>query len=465
LYWANHDSGIVFGSEAKALFAMGVPKDFDSSTWGELLVFRFVAGSATPFKGVHRLLPGHLLKWKGGRSSIERWWNLSQRAQALSGDARKSDAIERFRSTFDDAVALRRISDVPLGVMLSGGLDSSSVATSLSMQAGEGVNSFTVRFDEAGYDEGPVAQSVVSACGLRHHDIRVTPEDLHALIFQATHYFDEPLVHGNDSHMLALAFKAKQNVTVLLSGEGADETLNGYVRYQPFRLPQLWHPARWSLPRLSQHLGEGRFAKRVDKMRRFLELPSIDEFILYNASDLLPSQLSEFGFHVDDEFQYRRRVLKEAQSYSEQPLRQAMYLDQHTFLVSLLDRNDRMTMGASIECRVPFLDYRLVEYLAALPTSKLCPSFSRKTVQRAPKWGFGVPWQRYFREVPMFRDWAEGLESREPVASGPLDRLKVRQAVQEYLAGDSKNEALIKMLFMLTVWHDVQFKSVARVAA
>jgi asparagine synthase (glutamine-hydrolysing) len=258
LYYAQAGSRLYFASEEKALFAAGVPQHFDSSVWEELFLFRFVAGERTPYGGVKRLLPGHVLRLDEKGMRVERWWNLADRARSLAGRL-PSDAEGWYRSTFDDAIALRRISDVPVGVMLSGGLDSSAVAASLASQAGRGIESFTVRFPEKGYDEGPVARSVVDRFGLIHHDIRVEPRELFDMLVAASRMFDQPLVHGNDAHMLALSQVAKREVTVLLSGEGADETLSGYIRYLPLRYPP--RAARLSLACAPAETGRARPAR------------------------------------------------------------------------------------------------------------------------------------------------------------------------------------------------------------
>ena len=165
LYYALYKNKLYFASEAKALFAAGVPAEFDHRTWGELLCFRYLAGDATPFVGVQRLLAGHHLTWHDGRLTIRRWWNLGEKVKALRSRLPR-DPVKWFAEVFDDAVRIRRISDVPIGVLLSGGLDSSSVAASLAADAGPGVSSFTVRFDDPNYDEGPLAQLVASRWGL-----------------------------------------------------------------------------------------------------------------------------------------------------------------------------------------------------------------------------------------------------------------------------------------------------------
>jgi asparagine synthase (glutamine-hydrolysing) len=148
-------------------------------------------------------------------------------------------------------------------------------------------------------------------------------------------------------------------------------------------------------------------------------------------------------------------------------VRQAMYLDQHAFLGSLLDRNDRMTMGASIECRVPYLDYRLVEAMAAAPSAALFSGFRGKAISRRTahdrlpadvrvhkKWGFGVPWSRYFREVPELRQLVGMLPSLEPVRSGPFERKRVRASVDAFLRGEASHDEIIHELVMIAIWHD-----------
>src|SRR5262249_46654727 len=150
LYYAEQNDAFYFASEEKALFAAGVTAEFDAGTLEELLCFRYVAGERTPYSNVKRLLPGHYLLWRDGKTQIRRWWNLSERARNKQ-DRFPRNVEEWFLETFNSAVDLRRISDVPVGVLLSGGLDSSSVAASLSLQGGSGLASFTVRFAEREY--------------------------------------------------------------------------------------------------------------------------------------------------------------------------------------------------------------------------------------------------------------------------------------------------------------------------
>jgi asparagine synthase (glutamine-hydrolysing) len=462
VYYAFHDGGLFFASEQKALFTAGVPRQFDRNVWEELLCFHFVSGERTAFTGVRRLLPGHCLFWKDGVSQIKRWWNLADRALAQRENLPKDVAVW-FRDTFDSAVNLERAGDVPIGVLLSDGMDSGSVAASLATQAGSGMAGFTVRSANPGYDEGPIAQQVADRWQLKFHDLEVAPHELLTLLRWASWLNDQPLAHANDIHLLAVSKHARSRVTVLLSGEGGDELLGGYERYQPLRHPMLLNAARPFLPRLTSAVN---LNGRLWKLSRYLKLGSVDRFILFNACEILPEDLEMLGMKPSLDFPYREAVLSEAKAlYPDEPMRQAMYYDQHTHLCSVLERNDRMTMGASIECRVPFFDYRLVETLAALPSSML---HSRRksqyilrrsigtrlpqSVLRYSKRGFGLPWSHYFRQIKELRDLVSELPDTSIIMNGPFILSRIKKMVSNFENGDDTNEPLIGQLVMLTVW-------------
>lgn len=474
VYYARRDHALLFASEEKALFAAGVPARFDPAVWPELLRFNYVAGERTPFVGVSRLLPGHYMVWKDGTVTTHRWWNLAERVAALRGNAPPANLPAWFRETFDSAVKLRRISDVPVGVLLSGGLDSSSVASSLAAQAGGGVASFTVRFDDPHYDEGPLARLVADRWQLEHHELKVPVGDLLSRLRHAAWYNDEPMAHYSDLHLGAIATYARSRVTVLLSGEGSDEILGGYVRYWPLR-----HPALLAAARAPVGLLSGLFAThRLKKLHRMLALGGIDRMVLFNASNVFPDDLEALGMPGSGTFAFREQVVREAKTvYPGEPARQAMYSDLHTFLGSLLDRNDRMTMGASIECRVPFLDYRLVEGLSALPSSALLRGRRGKRllldavadrlpegIKRARKWGFSVPWAQYMRDTPEIRAFVAAIPDCPVVREGPFDRAKLKGVVDAFLDGANDRAAVVVSLFMVSLWHDEYMRRVAELA-
>jgi asparagine synthase (glutamine-hydrolysing) len=265
--------------------------------------------------------------------------------------------------------------------------------------------------------------------------------------------------------LLAVSEYAKSRVTVLLSGEGADEVLGGYVRYQPLRYAALLSLAPSIMIRTGRALSPG---SRWRKLSRFLELASLDDFVLFNACEVLPSDIESLGFSTRPHFSYREEVLAEARTlYPRDFARQAMYSDQHTFLCSVLDRNDRMTMGASIECRVPFLDYRLVEMLAALPSSVLFSGRKNKgllrtavgsrlptAVLRHRKWGFGVPWKGYLRQTKELRSQLLALPNAELIMESPIERSSVQQQIHSFINGDDEPFPVLMQMFMAALSWD-----------
>lgn len=465
LYYHATKDTLRFGSEQKAIFASGIAPEFDESTWFELLCFRYVGGERTSFSGVQRLLPGHTLTWKDGQVSLARWWCLADRVREVAPPA---NPVDWFHETLMSATKLRRISDVPVGVLVSGGLDSGSLAALLGKDRQAQLNSFTVRFREPEYDEGPLARAVAERWGFEHHEVFLPPANLMGELEEATWFNDDPLAHGSDAQLYAISKYAKSRVTVLIAGEGADEVLGGYVRYRPLRYAPIFDIARKLLPVLPR---VDRLAGRAQKLRRFLELGSTDRWIQLNACDVLPDELPSALHELADASSYRSQILAEAhRAYPDEPFRQVMYVDAHTFLPSELDRGDRMTMGASIECRLPFMDYRLVEGLAAMSSAQLLRHHHTKHLLRKAmsrelpestlkhrKWGFGVPWALYMRTDPELRAAIEAIPDCEPMKSSPLPRAWMEATIRQFLAGDSRMMFLVRQLLMIAIWHRVYF--------
>jgi asparagine synthase (glutamine-hydrolysing) len=463
LYYAQYDQHFYFASEPKAFWQAGLPREFDPSTWEELLCYRFVAGAATPFRGITRLLPGHSLTITDGQIHVRRWWHLAEQIRATRAQLPAEPRVW-FQETLDDAVAAQRVSDVPLGVLLSGGLDSGSVAAALHQATSAPVPCFTMRFDRSRYDEGPAAEAVAQHFGFSSFATRLAPGQLLETLAEASRFADEPLAHGSEAHLLALSRCAKSHATVLLSGEGADEVFGGYTRYRPLGYQPLSGGAGAALGQL---LSWTPSASRAARLGRWLRLPSLRERVLYNACETYPDELRQLGLSPARQFPYRESILDEAVAlYPQEPVRQAMYLDQHTYLCSVLDRSDRMTMAASIECRVPLLDTRLVVGAGALPTRWLRPGAPGKYLIRAAvgdrlptppptrrKLGFSVPFASYLRQVPELRERVARLPSLAPVCDGPLDLPRLQRACRDFLAGDARWTYLVRQLVLLTIWH------------
>lgn len=468
LYYATVEQSLFFASEPKALFKADVDPVINTEVMSELLLFKYVAGEATVFRHVKRLLPGHCMTIKNGHVRIERWWNLSEKVKA-NRENLPTNPFQWFEEVFYSSVKYRTISDVPVGVMLSGGLDSSSVAAALHKNGESNLSAFTFVFDDPLYNEGPLAKLVADRFGLDLHTVELGQDSLMRALEESAWLYDEPLVHQNDAQMLALSKEAKKYVTVLLSGEGADEFMGGYVRYKPLNHYKLLKLAGWSSKLL--RYGSSGIVNRFEKLDRYLKDDRLTSLVLLNASNVYPSDLTPYGVDIDiNSFGYRNVIAKEAQDlYPNEPARQAMYGDLFIHMASVLDRNDRMTMGAAIECRVPFMDYRLMEMLPAIPTNFLLKGKKGKhllfnsvatqlpnEVLSFKKLGFSVPWEKYMEGEDIFR------QSLSQIEGGSLEeffpKLKVKQLIKGYKSKDSFSSAMIRQLIMTNSWKENYLK-------
>lgn len=458
---ADHEQ-FLFASEAKSLFAAGYPLQLDESTFSELFLYRFVAGEDTIFKNVKKLLPGHCITIRGNKVAVKRWWNL---ADKIANHPKIQDPVEWFRSTFNSSVKQHMISDVPVGVLLSGGLDSSSVCASMHEQGYKSIQTFNVGFRNFEDDESSLAARLSKHYDYPSHSIYVEDEDLEENVRIANYIHDEPLIHQNDPQIVAISRYAKKFVTVLLSGEGADEFLGGYVRYKPLK-----YASHASSIRTMLKLIPGKYkSNRLQKLQRYFTLPSTDAMIMLNASNNFPDDLIDVGFKLSEiKNDYRNKVLKEAKEvYPGNVRRQALYYDQHTYLSSLNHRNDRATMAGSIECRVPFLDPRLMEGLGTLDdkwlfTGKKSKYLLMKAFEKSlpdyitnfRKVGFSVPWINFIHKSERFEHYWNTIEKSDLLQYKIFSGINIGQLRNNVEKGDLSSQMLMRQLFFSSIWWD-----------
>jgi asparagine synthase (glutamine-hydrolysing) len=467
LFYSVLDGSLLFASEPKALIKGGVNKNLNNEFLDELLIHRYIAGENTVFANVKRLLPGHLIRINANGFITKKWWDLESKILNNRLNLPK-DPFAWFEEIFLSSVSYRTISDVPLGLMLSGGLDSGAIAVALNKIKQTGLSAFTVTFKESQYNEGFLAEKVAKKFGLNYIPIELTGRDLRDSIREASYFYDEPLVHQNDAQMLELSKIAKKSVTVLLSGEGGDELLGGYVRYKPLNSPGVLNILKMISPILN-HIPNNGIVNRFNKLSRYLSKCDNNSLVLYNSSDLFPADFNELGYSADFELSsdYRNSLLKEAQRiFPNEMARQAMYLDLFIHMSSVLDRNDRMTMGAGIECRVPFLDYRLLEMIPALPSNYLLKGKKGKyllvnsiakelptEVLKFKKLGFSVPWENYFLTDDSFKGYLADMENKAEHEIFPsINPSKLRK---NFLMGNTLSSMLLRHLFMVDEWKEV----------
>jgi asparagine synthase (glutamine-hydrolysing) len=460
LYYSFHNETFYFASEQKALFKAGIPLKIAQDGLEEYIFNRFVAGEDTLYQNVKKLLPGHIMTiHEGGKVTIQKWWDLKKEIQNQS---KINDPVEWFRETFDDSVRLRMVSDVPVGVLLSGGLDSSSILASLNHQNHKNIQTFNIGFKEEEHNESHLAKMMSDKYGYEFNSTQLEDDNLYDNLLSSTYFQDEPIMHLNEPHLLAISQLAKPKVKVLLSGEGADELMGGYVRYKALQYPSILY----SIAAIG-NLDLFEKTPRYEKLVRYSQINKKSELVLFNGSNIYPNDISKtFGIENTPKNKYRKKIYKEAKSlYPDNLRRQALYFDQHTYLCSLLDRNDRSTMGASIECREPFLDQRLIVGLGSLDDKWLFTGkkgkFILKTAmeERLPeeilkfkKVGLSAPWADYLTKSPAFKDELDSFSKSDLFKMPYFENINSQKLIHSLQKGNFKITPFVMPLFMMHIW-------------
>ena len=471
-YYSETATGLVFASEIKSILAVQSGRaGVDVSLIDAYMDFGYVPGEQTLHKGIKRLLPGHTLVWRDNRTTTSSYWELD------FGTHRQSDvtqSAEEVRRLLTDSVALHLRSDVPLGVFLSGGLDSSAVVALLSPGASRGLKTFSVAYNfGSDYDETSYAREVAAAFSTDHHEIRVTPQQFLDFVPDYIWHMDEPVTEAAAISLHYVSKLAREHVVVCLSGEGSDEIFAGYDFYT-YNLAI--EKARRSLrPGIFSGLAGlagklGRFAK----LRKYLELASMPLEQRYRGISSYEqgkkATLYDSGFaHCAADGSATCKSFIEAlfdQSKDWDPLSRMLYFDTKTWLVDdLLIKADRMSMANSIELRVPFLDHRIVEHAATLPSNyKIHRGDTKFILKRAMekqlperiirrrKMGFPTPLEIMFRGE-LFDYAHDTLLSRQAAGRGYFDQNAVRELLLDHKSGKAANHREIWQLLVLEEWH------------
>lgn len=441
LYYWSDGARIVFASEIKAILAaMPDRPAIDRQSLWDYLSFRYVPGPGTIWQGIRKLPPGHVLTWSANDRSlrIDRYWSIPYESQPED----RGDAVHdhEFAGLIEDAVRLRMIADVPVGVTLSGGLDSSVVAA-LAARHTDRLNTFSVAFDDPdAFDERPFARTVAKAIGARHHEVAIDRATFMETLPGFVRSTDEPLADLASVPLFHVCRLARGEVKVALSGEGSDEILAGYdleLRQQAWDAA----PGQSWLDRL--------LGRRDPRDQRFAPAPPT----MTNYLDAPAKSLLMRGEAFPDSLEPLRRELHALGP--QQPLHQVLYcFSQHWLVEDLLMKADKMSMATSIELRTPFLDYRLVEWAARTPSrikagpddagtyvsKRVLRRFARDLVPAEiidrPKQGFPVPVYGWLSGA--LKGWAgDHLLSQSARGRDLLDPAELALAVERGTSGDA----------------------------
>jgi asparagine synthase (glutamine-hydrolysing) len=477
LYYVHRPDGtLIFGSEIKALLpALGDRPELNREALPDFLANHAPSGEATLFTGIMRLAPGHTLTWQNGRITIRRYWDLPV-AQSSPGPPPGSRAeralVAEFRERFTEAVRLRLMSDVPLGMFLSGGIDSAAITSAMATLVKEPIRTFSVAFAEREANELEYARLVAKAYRTEHRETVVSPAEFFAELPRLVWHEDEPIAHPSSIALYFVSRLAARHVKVVLTGEGSDETLAGYNRYRVTeynaRLGALYRRCVPGLARRGLSLaldtlpatsGLRRRAARTFLMRGAgLDELYFDNFAVFGRlaqRALLSPELRTQLTPVDPYAAYHRAI---ARVGGKPLLSQLLYADVKTYLHELLMKQDQMSMAASIESRVPFLDHPLTEWVAALPQTMKLRGTTTKWILRqamqgrlpAPilarrKMGFPVPVGSWLRGPwrPLLSEYVTGSRAR---ARGFFDAGAVERLVSEHVHGVNHAERLWALL-------------------
>ena len=475
LYWASRRGRLLFGSEIKAILASGLVRaEANERAVPELLGTRYVSGTETLFTGVHRLLPGHLLVFERGMATTRQWWDIPVGSHREISDA---DAVAEFRARLEDAVRTRLMADVPLGMFLSGGLDSSAIAALMAGMIDRPLQTFSVAFRQHAFSELRYARQVASAIKADSHEIVIDEHDFFGALPRLLWHEDEPIAHPSSVPLYFVSKLAGDRVKVVLTGEGSDELLAGYGKYPRalanWRAGAFWNVAPAPMRQFVADTIVPRLPGRVGRyaQRSFLSMPRTPEAMFFDnfasiglarQRALLAPRLTALA--TPDIYTASRAYFDTPNGHST-TLDRLLYADLKTYLVELLMKQDQMSMAASIESRVPFLDHHLVEFAAQLPprmklrglTTKWILRESVKTllpqeILRRPKMGFPVPFSLWLRGAgaDLARDVLLDTRARE---RGLTDPAAVATLIDGHASGTIDGGDALWSLMNLELWY------------
>lgn len=475
LVYRQESNRLLFASELKSLLqAPGAPRELDPGALDAYLTYQYVPHPESILRGYRKLSPGHLAVWRDGSLRIERYWNPSFAEQTRSPE----EYLREVRDTLRSSVELRLQSDVPLGAFLSGGIDSSIVVGLMRELTGQPVKTFSIGFPVPEYDETAYAREAATRFGTEHHEFRVEPDCVEALRTLVWHY-DEPFADSSAIPTYYVSKLTREHVTVALTGDGGDELFAGYLRYRAVdiadrfdRLPAAWrslftHRA-WNL---APDIGRQRsVVRRLHRLRASLAKRPLERYLdwmgVFDERARAELYTDEFCEQLPD----RDPIVFLADAFARVKGRDAVTVasmaDLLTYLPDdLLVKVDIASMANSLECRAPFLDYRLVELAAGMPIGLkyrrgrgkriLLEAFGDllpTSIQRRGKMGFGVPLDHWFRHE--LRDFARDI-LLDPVARnrGYFRPEAVRRLFEEHESGRADRSHRLWALLFFEMWH------------
>ncbi len=472
-YWIGNGQ-LLFASEMKTLLAHpAIPREVDRHALYLYLAFQYVPAPLTMVAGIRKLPPGHLLIWENSEARIHQYWDITFLDVPRKLDAQ--EAVEELRRQLREAVRLHLIADVPVGALLSGGLDSSLVVGLAAEVSSQAVKTFTVGFDVGGsYNELEEARLVAKRFGTDHHEVILNASQAQELLPKLIWHLDEPLADQAALPTYLICEFASRYVKVVLTGEGGDELFGGYPRYGWFRLAKRLQervPAflRSGGLKVTEVMPVPKSWKRYAGLL-LAELGDAERYLAWVANFSEAQKRLLFGPTLQamkdggGPEDLVTSYLGESSTYD--LIHTLMYLDMKTWLVDdILTKVDKMSMAVSLEARVPLLDHKLVEFMATLPSSlkikglrtkfllkRTAEGFLPATTIRRKKHAFLVPVAEWLRGGLRELVWSALMPETSPV-KGYFDQKYIQWMVEEHIAGRANFHQQLWGLLCFVLWH------------
>jgi len=478
LYWGIFDDSLLFSSEPKVLLAHpSVKPGLDLNALRQYLSYDYIPAPLSIYEGINKLPAAHMLTLENGRVDVQRYWRLSYQTSTPVPSER--EAAEHLEGLLADSVSMRLVSDVPLGILLSGGVDSSTVAAMAVRASSEAVKTFSISFAESSFDESSYARAVAKYLGTDHHEERLSANLAANLVSEIGSWMDEPFSDPSLLPTYLLSRFTRKHVTVALGGDGGDELFAGYPMYWGHRWAGIYE-------RVPRFLRRGLIAPLVNALPVKTKNMSFDyrarRFVLGADYDQVTRHHIWFGSFTPEEQNallsdevkrqsegdvYRNARALLAECDSDDVVERMQSLDTQLYLAEdILTKVDRASMAVSLEVRAPFLDPRIAEYAASLPSSyKLHGRKTKYILKRAVadllppfvlsrgKKGFGVPVAEWLKGKlrPLTRDMLSPERLRR---SGLFDPVYVARLQSEHERGVANHRKLLWTLLMFELWHE-----------
>lgn len=477
LYYTWQDGTFAFASESKALFeGTGLVPELNVSAMHHFISLRYIPGSATLFQGVHKLAAGHILVLKDGELTTERYWDLQYEPKL---QAPEREIVSRLGELLLDTVESHMLSDVPVGAFLSGGIDSSLITAMMATQSSTSIPTFSIGVKEEDFNELPFARTVAEQYNTEHHELIVEPDLVAALPDMIWHMEEpvDPFAFG----VYSVARLASQHVKVVLGGDGGDEMFAGYDRYLGNQLVDLYcmlpaplrdHVIEPLVNRLPDNFS---YNNRVQKLRWLVAMARTEAGERYAAS----ASYLRFG-HVHKQALYSPELWAELggeastlhlvdhyrASNASDPVDRMLYTDVQTRLADhLLVVVDRMTMAHSLESRSPYVDVRVVEFVATLPARQklrgrrlkhalreVSREYLPEPLVERPKKGFGFPLAYWFRHE--LRELLRYVFQHSRLAeNGYFQQQELMNLLEEHATGAVDHNYRLWLLLNLELWY------------